>query len=76
MSRIILKTLSEYRNIRLRMYAGEASGVRYWLDSLITEKIEDTVHTESRFFWSNKRSDVEAEFDFDVKKQKQIEQVA
>jgi len=58
------------------MYAGEASGVRYWVDSLIVERREDTVTTESRFFWSNRRDEAEAEYHFDVKKQKQIEQAA
>lgn len=73
---MVLKTLGEYRNIRMRMYSGRYSGTKYWLDSLIITCIEEVVSSESRFLWSMDFEEIQTEYEKDVRKQKRIERQA
>lgn len=73
---IELRTLGEYKTIRIRMYEGTLSGTRYWLDSLIVRPVAQTFQMESRFVWSENFDDIQAQYEKDVKKQKRIESAA
>lgn len=70
---MIVTTVKEYKNVRLRMYNGEYSGIRYWLDSLVITLVAGLPVKHSRFLWSENLEELEAEYNRDVRKQKRAE---